>query len=47
LIGFMYAMPFGIAGAIKRLWISRILSRVSQKQGGEAVSTTQAQSPSR
>jgi branched-chain amino acid transport system permease protein len=47
LIGFMYAMPYGIAGAIKRLWISYVLSRVSQKQGGEAVSTTQAQSPSR
>jgi branched-chain amino acid transport system permease protein len=47
LIGFMYAMPYGIAGGIKRIWISHVLSRVSQKQGGEAVSTTQAQSPSR
>jgi hypothetical protein len=40
----MYAMPYGIAGAIKRLWISQVVSRVSQKRGGEAVSTTQAQS---
>jgi branched-chain amino acid transport system permease protein len=48
LIGFMYAMPYGIAGAIKRIWISRVVSRVSQKQGGEAVSSQQqAQSPSR
>jgi branched-chain amino acid transport system permease protein len=44
LISFMYAMPYGIAGAIKRLWISQVVSRVSQKRGGEAVSTTQAQS---
>ena len=48
LIGFMYAMPYGIAGAIKRIWISQVVSRVSQKQGGEAVSSQQqAQSPSR
>jgi branched-chain amino acid transport system permease protein len=47
LIGFMYAMPYGIAGAIKRLWISQVVSRVSQKQGGEPLSSRQAQSPSR
>ena len=48
LIGFMYAMPYGIAGAIKRIWISRVVSRVSQKQGGESLSSQQqAQSPSR
>jgi branched-chain amino acid transport system permease protein len=47
LIGFMYAMPYGIAGAIKKLWISRVVSRVSQKPGGEAAPSTQAQSPSR
>ena len=47
LIGFMYAMPYGIAGAIKRLWISQVVSRVSQKQGGEPLSSQQAESPSR
>jgi branched-chain amino acid transport system permease protein len=47
LIGFMYVMPYGIAGAIKRLWISQVVSRVSQKQGGEPLSSQQAESPSR
>jgi branched-chain amino acid transport system permease protein len=44
LISFMYAMPYGIAGALKKLWISRVVSRVSQKQGGERVPSKQAQS---
>jgi len=39
LIGFMYAMPFGIAGAIRRLWIRWRLSRVSKGQGGGAVAS--------
>jgi len=44
LISFMYAMPYGIAGALKKLWISRMVSRVSQKQGGERAPSKQAQS---
>ena len=43
LIGFMYVMPYGIAGALKRLWIRAARPRVSG-QGGEAV--PQAHSPS-
>jgi branched-chain amino acid transport system permease protein len=39
LIGFMYAMPYGIAGAIRRLWIRWRLSRVSRGQGGGAVAS--------
>ena len=35
LIGFMYAMPYGIAGALRRLWIHWRLSRVSSRQGGD------------
>ena len=35
LIGFMYVMPYGIAGALKRLWIRAARPRVT---GGEAVS---------
>jgi branched-chain amino acid transport system permease protein len=45
LIGFMYTMPYGIAGAVRRLWIRFGPSRVSQGQGGEAV-RSQAQSSS-
>ena len=37
LIGFMYVMPYGIAGALKRLWIRAARPRVTG-QGGEAVS---------
>lgn len=37
LIVFMYVMPYGIAGALKRLWIRAARPRVSG-QGGEAVS---------
>jgi branched-chain amino acid transport system permease protein len=44
LIGFMYVMPYGIAGALKRLWIRAARPRVSSGQGGEAV--PQAHSPS-
>jgi len=44
LIGFMYVMPYGIAGALKRLWIRAVRPRVTG-QGGEAVSP-QAHSPS-
>jgi branched-chain amino acid transport system permease protein len=44
LIGFMYVMPYGIAGALKRLWIRAARPRVTG-QGGEAVSP-QAHSPS-
>jgi branched-chain amino acid transport system permease protein len=44
LIGFMYVMPYGIAGALKLLWIRAARPRVSG-QGGEAVSP-QAHSPS-
>ena len=44
LIVFMYVMPYGIAGALKRLWIRVARSRVS-RQGGEAVSP-QVHSPS-
>jgi len=44
LISFMYAMPYGIAGALKKLWISRVVSRVFQKQGGERAPSKQAQS---
>jgi branched-chain amino acid transport system permease protein len=43
LIGFMYVMPYGIAGALKRLWIRAARPRVTG-QGGEAV--PQAHSPS-
>ena len=43
LIGFMYVMPYGIAGALKRLWIRAARPRVSG-QGGEAV--PQVHSPS-
>jgi len=32
LIGFMYLMPFGIAGAIRLLWIRATRSRVQQKE---------------
>jgi len=39
LIVFMYVMPYGIAGALKRLWIWAARSRVSGK-GGAAVSST-------
>ena len=44
LIGFMYVMPYGIAGALKRLWIRAARPRVTG-QGGEAVSP-QAHTPS-
>jgi branched-chain amino acid transport system permease protein len=37
LIGFMYVMPYGIAGALKRLWIRAVRPRVTG-QGGAAVS---------
>jgi branched-chain amino acid transport system permease protein len=37
LIGFMYVMPYGIAGALKRLWIRAARPRVTG-QGGAAVS---------
>jgi len=39
LIAFMYVMPYGIAGALKRLWIWAARSRVSG-EGGEVVSST-------
>ena len=45
LIGFMYVMPYGIAGALKLLWIRAVRPRVTG-QGGEAVSP-QLPSPSR
>src|SRR5437870_7048825 len=38
LIGFMYLMPFGIAGAIRLLWIRATRSRV-QQEGRSAVPT--------
>jgi branched-chain amino acid transport system permease protein len=38
LIVFMYVMPYGIAGALKLLWIRAARSRVSTGQGGAAVS---------
>ena len=44
LIGFMYTMPYGIAGAIRRLWIRWNGSAVSRRTGGEAVAS-QAKSP--
>jgi branched-chain amino acid transport system permease protein len=44
LIGFMYVMPYGIAGALRLLWIRSARPRVSG-QGGEAVSP-QVHSPS-
>jgi branched-chain amino acid transport system permease protein len=44
LISFMYAMPYGIAGALRKVWISRVVSRVVQKQGGERAPSKQAQS---
>ena len=43
LIVFMYVMPYGIAGALKRLWIWAARSRVSG-EGGEAVSPVQTPS---
>jgi branched-chain amino acid transport system permease protein len=36
LIVFMYAMPYGIAGAVRRVWIRMTRSRVSQ-EGGKPV----------
>ena len=39
LIGFMYAMPYGIAGAIRRLWIRWVVSRVSRAPGGDVRSS--------
>jgi hypothetical protein len=36
LIGFMYLMPFGIAGGIRLLWIRATRSRV-QQEGRSAV----------
>ena len=39
LIGFMYTMPYGIAGAIRRLWIRWIVSPVSRRGGGDAVAS--------
>jgi branched-chain amino acid transport system permease protein len=45
LIVFMYVMPYGIAGALRLLWIRAARPRVSG-QGGEAVSP-QVPSPSR
>ena len=45
LIVFMYVMPYGIAGALKLLWIRGARSRVSTGQGGTAVSP-QVQTPS-
>ncbi len=44
LIGFMYTMPYGIAGALRRLWIRWGVSRVSGRRGGEAVES-QTKSP--
>jgi branched-chain amino acid transport system permease protein len=44
LIGFMYVMPYGIAGALKRLWIRAVRPRVTG-QGGAAVSS-QVHTPS-
>ena len=38
LIGFMYLMPFGIAGAIRLLWIRATRSRVQQKERSVAPS---------
>jgi branched-chain amino acid transport system permease protein len=40
LIGFMYVMPFGIAGAVRRLWIRTTRPRVSQE--GRAPARSQA-----
>ncbi len=37
LIGFMYVMPDGVAGAVRRLWIRLRSRRVSQKLGDDAV----------
>ena len=39
LIGFMYTMPYGIAGAIRRLWIRWTGSPVSRRRGGDAVAS--------
>jgi branched-chain amino acid transport system permease protein len=39
LIGFMYTMPYGIAGAIRRLWIRWSVSPVSKGRGGDAVAS--------
>jgi branched-chain amino acid transport system permease protein len=44
LIGFMYAMPFGIAGAIRRLWIRWVVSRVSRAPEGDVRSPAKASS---
>ncbi|MGH7333877.1 MAG: branched-chain amino acid ABC transporter permease [Candidatus Rokuibacteriota bacterium] len=44
LIGFMYTMPYGIAGAVRRLWIRWGVSPVSRRTGGETVAS-QAKSP--
>ena len=44
LIAFMYAMPYGIAGAIRLLWIRLYLSRVSKEPGG-GVRSTPAKAP--
>jgi branched-chain amino acid transport system permease protein len=39
LIGFMYTMPYGIAGAIRRLWIRWSVSPVSKGRGADAVAS--------
>jgi len=44
LIAFMYAMPYGIAGAIRLLWIRLYLSRVSKEPGG-GVESSPAKAP--
>jgi branched-chain amino acid transport system permease protein len=44
LIGFMYTMPYGIAGALRRLWARLSLARMPP-QGGDAV-RSEARTPS-
>jgi branched-chain amino acid transport system permease protein len=46
LIVFMYVMPFGIAGAIRLLWIRTRLSRVAQIRKPRDTARSQAPTPS-
>jgi branched-chain amino acid transport system permease protein len=39
LIGFMYVMPDGVAGAVRRLWRRLRSRRVSERLGADAVSS--------
>jgi branched-chain amino acid transport system permease protein len=45
LIGFMYVMPYGVAGALRLLWIRWRLSRVPMRQGGEAAAPAKSPTP--